>query len=341
MKVVNWYGGNDFRIEIWPDPLPKENEILVEVKAASICGSELHAFTGVSKRREEIHGLPLVMGHEFAGVVAKTGKNVTGFSVGDKIAVNPIIPCGRCEQCISGRNNICSNYKLYGLHIDGSFAEYVIVPAENCYKLSENISFEEAACAEPAAVGLHAARISEINIGDYVAIIGAGPIGLFTLQAVKLLGAAKTVIADLSDYRLQKAKELGADLMINPKRDDIIKTIMELTSNKGVDVSIEAVGKEETVNQAIKIVKKGGIVTVAGLLEKTMKIPMLDVTTKEIRIQGDYGYTMLDFKRTVELISLNKIRASPMIDFKVSFSNILEGFQRLAEMKAIKVIVTP
>jgi len=341
MRIVNWYGGSDFRIEKRPKPSPKENEVLVEIKAVSICGSEVHAFTGVSKRRQEVHGLPLVMGHEFAGIVTEVGKGATGLSVGDKVAVNPIISCGSCEQCISGRTNICPNFKLYGLHMDGAFAEYVVVPAGNCYKLPENVSLKEAACGEPASVGFHAVRISNVVPGDHVAVIGSGPIGLFVLQSAKLSGAAKTIAIDISDYRLEKAKELGADITINPKGEDPVKAVRELTGGKGVDAAIEAVGREITVNQAIQMVKKGGVVTVVGMLEKTMNIPMLDVAVNEIRLQGDYGYTKIDFERAVSLISLGKIRAVPMIDFETNFENIVEGFERLAEGKATKVIVTP
>ncbi|RLI37795.1 galactitol-1-phosphate 5-dehydrogenase, partial [Candidatus Bathyarchaeota archaeon] len=173
MKAAIWYGGKDIRIEDVPKPEIRSDEVLVEVKAVGICGSELHAYEGISKRRRP----PLIMGHEFSGVIAEIGGEVEGFKKGDRVVVDPLNRCGVCEQCTAGRGNICRNVKLLGLHVSGAFAEYVPAPARNCYKLPDHVSFEEGSVVEPLSVGVHAVNRTPIKLGDTVLVVGAGVIG--------------------------------------------------------------------------------------------------------------------------------------------------------------------
>jgi 2-desacetyl-2-hydroxyethyl bacteriochlorophyllide A dehydrogenase len=342
MRIANWYGGEDIRIEEVPKPRIKDNEVLVAVKAASICGSELHAFTGASKRRQEVHGLPLVMGHEFSGEVVEAGKSVKNISVGDRVAVNPIVTCGKCEQCITGRTNICKNLILLGLHVNGAFAEYIPIVSENCYKIPDTLSLEEAALIEPCSVGIHAVNIARLELGDDVAILGAGPIGLMALQAAKCAGAGRIFVVDVVSFRLDMAKKLGADEMVNAAEEDPVQKIMKLTNGEGVDVAIEAVGVKKTVQQAIDMVKKGKTVIVTGMMEKIMEIDMLGVTANEIRVQGDYSYTKKEFASSVKLVSANKINLKPMITHIFPLNEIVNGFKVFEKKKdAMKVIIKP
>jgi len=246
------------------------------------------------------------------------------------------------KQCITGRTNICKNFILLGLHVDGAFAEYVPVLAENCYKISDTLSFEEAALMEPLSVGLHAVNITRLELGDDVAILGAGPIGLMALQAAKCAGAGRIFVTDIVDFRLDMAKKLGADVVINAAEEDPVKKIMELTNGEGVDAAIEAVGIRKTVQQAIDMVKRGKTVTVVGMMEKVMEIGMLNVTVNEIRVQGSYGYTKKEFASAVKLASMNKINLKPMITHVFSLDEIVKGFEVLAQKKgAMKVIIKP
>ncbi|MHA1582615.1 MAG: zinc-dependent alcohol dehydrogenase [Candidatus Baldrarchaeia archaeon] len=342
MRIANWYGGKDFRIERVPKPRIKDDGVLIRVKAVSICGTELHAYTGKSKRREEIHGLPLVMGHEFSGEVVEAGKNVKEISVGDRVAVNPLITCGKCEQCITGKTNICKKIKMIGLHVDGAFAEYVPVIGGNCYKIPDTMSFEEASLMEPCSVGLHAVNVSQIELGDDVVVIGDGPIGLMALQAAKLAGAARIFVVGHHNYRLDLAKKLGADEVINEREENAVKKVMELTDGRGVDVVLEAVGTQKAVQQGIDMANKGKTVTVIGLLEKSMELNMLNVTVKELRIQGSYGYTKKEFGSSVKLASKNKINLKQMITHIFPLEEIQKGFEILAQKKnAIKVVIKP
>jgi 2-desacetyl-2-hydroxyethyl bacteriochlorophyllide A dehydrogenase len=336
MKVAVWYGGKDIKIEDAPIPKLKDKEVLVKVKAVTICGSDLHAYMGVSKRRVP----PLVMGHEFSGEVAEIGSNVRGIKQGERVVIEPVLSCGKCKVCLHGRNNICENMRLIGLHMPGAFAEYVSVPADKCHKLSENISFEEGSLVEPLAVAVHALNRTSFKKGDKIVIIGSGTIGLMTLQVTKLRGAGSIFIIDTLDYKLELAKKLGADKIINAKNQDSVK---EVLSEDGADVVFEAVGRQKTVQQALSMVNKGGKVTVIGMLESKMELDMLDVTVKEIEIRGSYGYTTDDFKQALKLISTGKVKVKSMITHTLPLRDISKGFEILSNEKenAIKVVLKP
>jgi len=339
MKVAVWYGGKDIRIEEKPKPGIKVNQVLVRVRAVGVCGSELHAYEGISRRRKP----PLIMGHEFAGEVAEVRKEVKGIQESDRVVIEPIIRCGTCEQCISGRSNICINTRLIGLHTNGAFAEFVAVPVTNQYKIPDNISFEEASLVEPFSVGIHAVNLSSIKIGDYVAVVGDGVIGLTTLQAAKLAGAGRLIVIGHHDYRLNMARQLGADVVINSEREDPVNKITKLSDAKGVDVVVEAVGSRTAVQQSMAMVKKGGVVTLVGMLEKTMELEMLNVVTEEIEIKGSYGFTSRDFKSALDLISAGKLNARSLITHVFPLDHIKKGFEILAkrEKGAIKVVIQP
>jgi len=339
MKVAVWHGGKDIRIEERSKPAIKDDEALVRVRAAGICGSELHAYEGVSERRKP----PLVMGHEFSGEIAETGGKVEGFKEGDRVVVDPLTRCGVCEQCTRGRGNVCRNVRLLGLHVSGAFAEYVPTPARNCYKLPNHVSFEEASTVEPLAVAVHAVGRTPVKLGDKVAVIGAGVIGLMLLQAAKAAGAGITFVTDVVDYRLGFAEKLGADVTINSKIDDPIKRIMKLTDMKGVDVALEAVGIQSTVQQAMAMVCIGGRVTIVGMLAKTMALEMLDAVAKELDIKGTYGYTPDDFKAALNMISSGKASVKPLVTNVLPLDAVSEGFKLLSEKAegVIKVVLKP
>ncbi|MEM3062996.1 MAG: alcohol dehydrogenase catalytic domain-containing protein, partial [Nitrososphaerota archaeon] len=212
MKAAIWYGGKNIRIEDVPEPEISDNDVLIKVKAVGICGSELHAYEGISERRKP----PLIMGHEFSGEVIEVGKNVKNLVKGDRVAVDPIIRCLKCEQCLNGRSNICENMRLIGLHTPGAFSEYIAIPAEKCYKMPDNLSFEEASMVEPMSVGVHAVNLASMKINSDVAIIGGtGVIGLCTLQALRTVGAGRIICTGTRENKLRIAEKLGANILIN------------------------------------------------------------------------------------------------------------------------------
>jgi 2-desacetyl-2-hydroxyethyl bacteriochlorophyllide A dehydrogenase len=336
IKAAVWYGGKDIRIENVPLPKIKDDEVLLKVKAVSICGSDLHAYRGVSKRRVP----PLVMGHEFSGEIAEVGRTVKNLSIGERVVVEPIISCGSCRLCRLGRDNICENLQLVGLHRSGAFSEYVSVPAKKCYTLPKMVSFEEASLVEPLAVAVHAVHLASLEKNEAIAIIGSGAIGLMILQVAKKGGAGKIVVLDTLDYRLALAKSLGATTTINVKKEVPLQRIL---TDGGVDTVFEAVGHQETVQQGLEMVRTGGKVIVIGMLEATMQLPILDITVKEIDLQGSYGYTSDDFQQALKLIAQGKVNVKPLITHLLPLDDIKKGFEILSQgaEDVIKVVLNP
>jgi 2-desacetyl-2-hydroxyethyl bacteriochlorophyllide A dehydrogenase len=331
-----WYGGKDIRIENVPLPKIKDDEVLLKVKAVSICGSDLHAYRGLSKRRIP----PLVMGHEFSGEIVEVGGTVKNHRMGERVVVEPIISCGTCRLCRRGRNNICEKLQLVGLHLSGAFSEYVSVPAKKCYTLPKTVSFEEASLVEPLAVAVHAVHLASLEKNEAIAIIGSGAIGLMTLQVAKNRGVGRIVVFDTIDYRLTLAQKLGATTIINVKKEDPLQRIL---TEGGVDTVFEAVGHQETVQQGLAMVRTGGKVIVIGMLEAIMQLPMLDITVKELDLQGSYGYTSDDFQQALKMIGQGKVNVKPLITHRLPLDDIQRGFEILSQgaEDVIKVVLTP
>jgi len=336
MKAAVWYGGKDIRIEDVPTPKIKDDEVLIKVKAVSICGSDMHAYRGVSKRRIP----PLVMGHEFSGEIAKLGRTVKGLREGDRVVLEPVLSCGTCALCQRGRSNICENMRLVGLHLSGAFSEYVPIPASKCHRLPDAVSFEEASLVEPLAVAVHAVALASPLKGEDIGILGSGAVGLMALQVVRNSGAKKIFAIDTLEYRLDLAKKLGATTTINALKEDPIK---EVLAEGGVNIVFDAVGHQKTVQQALSMVQKGGKVVIIGMLEATMELGMLDVTVKEIEIRGSYGYTSDDFQQALTLIAEGKVEVKPLITHVLPLNDIAKGFDMLSQgtENVIKVVLKP
>ena len=339
MKAAVWYGGKDIRIEDVPKPKIRNDEVLVKVKAAGICGSELHAYEGVSQRRTP----PLVMGHEFAGEVTEIGKDVKDLKLGVRITVDPLKRCGVCTPCVRGQGNVCRNVKLFGLHTDGAFAEYVAVPALNFYVLPDYVSYEEGAMTEPLSVALRAVNNTDVKLGDTVVVIGAGIIGLSILKAARTAGAGRLIVTDIVDYRLDFAKTLGADITINSMTQDSVSRIMELTNGVGADIVFEAVGLEATVQQGINMLAIGGKLTVVGMMSKTMTLNVLSIVSRELQIRGSYAYASDDFRRGFSYIVNRKIDVKSLITNVLPLEKIQEGFELMHEKKGktLKIMLKP
>ncbi len=339
MKAAVWYGGKDIRIEDTPKPTVRSHDVLVRVRSVGICGSELHAYEGISKRRRP----PLIMGHEFSGEITELGGNAEYLSEGDRVAVDPVIRCGACDQCLRGQGNVCRNLRLTGLHTSGAFAEYVSAPARNCHKLSDNVSFEEGSVAEPVSVAVHAVNRTPIKLGDTVAVIGAGIIGLTVLQAAKLAGAARVFVTDILDYRLDFARRVGADMTVNSAAENPVEKIRKATDGLGVDVALEAVGLEVTVRQAMEMAAIGGKLTIIGNLTKTMTLDIQDAVLKEFDIKGSYCYTQEDFRRAVNFIEDRRIDAKSLITNVFPLDEAEKGFELLHKKtdRVLKVLLKP
>lgn len=338
MKAAVWQGGKDIRIEDVAKPRTGPSEVLVRVKAVGICGSEMHAYEGLSKRRVP----PLIMGHEFAGIVEEIGAGSSGLGIGDRVAVNPVVHCGKCEECLSGRTNICSARKHVGLDFPGAFAEYVTIPSRVCYRIPESMSFEMAALAEPISVGIHAAAVANLTQEDLVLVLGSGIIGLSCLIASKQK-AQKTFVSDMFDSRLSFAGFFGADVTIDASKKDTVEEVKRITSGRGVDAAIEAVGIEPTVRQAVASVKDAGRVTLVGNLEENARINISHITLKEIQINGSYGRTQEDFMNALRVLEKTGESTLRLITHTFPLSRTAEAFETISTQKqnTMKVVLYP
>jgi threonine dehydrogenase-like Zn-dependent dehydrogenase len=338
MKAAVWYGGKDIRIEDVAIPTVDPEEVLIKVKAVGICGSELHAYEGLSKRRTP----PLVMGHEFAGIIEQVGERSTGLGLRDRVVVDPAVPCGVCELCLSGQTNICRARRHVGIDFPGAFAQYVKVPSRACHKISDSISFEEAALAEPLSVGTHAASSTNVRDGDVVLILGSGVIGLSCLIAARER-AGTILVSDLIDLRLNFAKLFGADVVIDASAVDPVSEVQRATSGKGADTVIEAVGLEKTVGQAISSVKDGGRVILVGMLDQTARVNILDITLKEIQIKGSYGRTSEDFRKGLTLLEKDPSTIRRLITHTFPLDSVSQAFETMSRKKesTMKIVLVP
>jgi len=338
MLQANLIGPEKIRLEEVEIPYLKENEVLIQVKQCGICGSDIHSYKG---KHPFVHP-PIVLGHEFSGIIFKIGKKVRNFHKGDKVTVEPNIACGKCYNCRHGRYNICKYLKVIGnIGYNGAFAEFISVPQDKVIKLPEKISFEEGALIEPTAVAVHAVKKSEQKIGDKVLIFGAGPIGLLTMQIAKVSGAREIIITDLLDYRLKKAKDLGADKIINPGSQNLVEFIQKTYGEDEVDLIYECVGVEETLSQAIQIARKGTKIMIVGVPEKNPRINLAYIGDRELELIGSLMYIRDDFEEAINLIQKKKIKVTPLITHSFKLKDIKKAFELILEKKEnpLKVLI--
>jgi L-iditol 2-dehydrogenase len=326
-----------------PVPVPAATDVLVQVAACGICGSDVHGFDGTSGRRIP----PLVMGHEAAGVVAAVGSEVSQFSVGDRVTFDSTVYCSECAFCQSGDINLCDDRQVVGVSCGdysraGAFAEYVAVPERIVYKLPDDLGFAEAAMLEAVSVALHAVAVSKLEGGETALVIGAGMIGLLTLQAARAAGCSRVFVADIDVTRLQSAAELGADKTLLLSGAELTKEILRLTDGRGVDVVLEAVGRNETIATAIDSVRKGGTVTLIGNITPQVNLPLQKVVSRQIRLQGSCA-SCGEYPEAMKLMTSGKIRVDTLITAVAPLSDGPRWFDRLhsGEPNLMKIVLDP
>ncbi|GIN37249.1 MULTISPECIES: 2,3-butanediol dehydrogenase [Heyndrickxia] len=344
MQAAVWHNIKDVRVEQVDEPKVLPNQIKVKVEWAGICGSDLHAYQhGLTMEAHPISGQkpPLTLGHEFSGTIVEVGEEVIGHTIGERVAVEPLIYCGDCYACKRGYYNQCSKVGFVGLNRDGGFAEYAIVDENMVHVLPENVSYEEGALVEPTAVSFYAVRESKLKAGDSVAIFGAGPIGLLTLLSAKAAGATQIIVVDLSEERLNKAKELGATTIINGRRDDIADSILQLT-NGGVSVAYECAGVQATMTNAVASVKQGGQVMAIAVFAKPVSVDMGQLMFKAADVTSTLAYRHV-FPEVIEMIATGRLDVKQVITKKITINDIVEeGLNQLInDVKQAKILVRP
>jgi L-iditol 2-dehydrogenase len=325
------------------EPVVGDDDVLVQVEACGICGSDIHGYDGSTGRRIP----PLVMGHEAAGIVVASGANVTDLAAGSRVTFDSMVSCGKCDFCRSGDANLCDNRMVLGVSCGeyrrhGAFAERISVPRRIVYRLPDTLPFEHAALVEAVSVAVHAANVTPVTLGDTAVVVGAGMIGLLTIQAIRAAGASQVIAVDLNDKRLAVAQELGADEVLRGDQCDVPDKVRQLTGGRGADVALEVVGATPTVQTAIESVRKGGNVTLVGNVSPTVELPLQSVVTREIALRGTCGCNG-EYPQCIELINRGIINVAPLITAKIALSDGPEWFERLyaGDPDQMKVVVCP
>ncbi len=322
------------RIEEREKPVPKEGEVLVKVEYVGICGSDLHYYES-GRIGNFIVEPPFVLGHEAGGTVVEVGSGVTHLKAGDRVALEPGKTCGHCEHCKAGKYNLCEDVIFFATPpVDGVFQEYVAHEAGLCFKLPDNVSTLEGALVEPLSVGLHAAMQGGAHIGQTAVVTGAGCIGLVSLLALKAMGVSRVIVVDVIDKRLQKAKELGADYVINGKEQDTVAEIKRLTEGKGCDLSIETAGTQITASQLIQASKKGATIVFVGYSASgEMTLPIGMALDKELTFKTVFRYRNI-YPMAIEAIAAGKIRIKDIVTDYFELDDIQHAMDACVENKA-------
>jgi len=342
MKALVLEKYNKLVIKDVPDPVPSDNEVLIEVKAVGICGSDVHGIDGSTGRRIP----PVIMGHEASGEIVETGEKVTGWKTGDRVTFDSTLYRLDDWYTRKGHYNLSDNRMVLGVSCaefrrDGAFAQYVTVPDHILYHVPDNVSFEQAAMVEPVAVALHAINLSEVKINDSCAVFGSGMIGLFIIQLLKVSGCNVFAIDKISE-KLEMAKKAGADYVFDNNIENVQAEIRRHTQDRGSDFAFEAVGITPTVKSAVESVRKGGTLVLVGNLSSDVEFPLQKVVTREIAVKGSCAING-EYPAVLDLISKGKINVDNMISAVAPLSDGALYFNKLynKEKGLLKVILKP
>ncbi len=326
-----------------PQPEIGPDDVLIQVRACGICGSDIHGWDGSSGRRIP----PLVMGHEASGIIAAVGSDVTDFVEGDRVTFDSMVSCGDCWYCRRGESNLCDHRMVLGVSCGdyrryGAFAEYIAVPQRIVYRIPDALSFEHAALIEAVSVAVHAAARTPIRLGDTAVVVGSGMIGLLVIQALRLAGCRRIIATDINTHRLHAAESMGADVTIHAAEEDVPSRVRELTHGRGADVAVEVVGTGPTIRSAVASTRKGGSVTLVGNVTPEIELPLQEVVTRELSLNGTCGCRG-EYPVCIDLLESGAIQVEPLITARASLEDGADWFQRLYEgdPAAMKVLLCP
>lgn len=343
MRAIVKYAEGEGNIELRevPEPEVGNAEVKIKVKAVGICGSDLHIYKGDIGIPTRI---PFTIGHEFSGIITEVGKNVSRFKVGERVtAENSRYTCGHCHYCMTGNYNLCNKRLATGYAFDGAYADYCVVPENRVYTLPDNVDFLTAALTDPSACVYHAVHdLTGVNAGDTVLITGSGAMGLFAVQYVKANGGIAIITGLAQDAkRLALAQALGADYIINVSEMNIENEIKTITNNKGVDIALECSGNQRAAADCLTLLRRQGKYTQIGIFGKSITLDLDRVLYGEIQLTGSFSQKYTGWKAALELASLGKIQARPLITDILPLEEWEKGFKRSFAGKAIKVVFQP
>jgi L-iditol 2-dehydrogenase len=326
-----------------PEPEVGPNDVLVQVRACGICGSDVHGLDGSTGRRIP----PLVMGHEAAGVIARVGHDVRGWTPGERVTFDSTVSCGACYFCRRGEINLCDHRQVLGVSCGdyrrhGAFAEYVAVPANILYRLPESLSFDHAAMIEAVSVAVHAVNLTPHLVGDTGVVVGCGMIGQLTIQAARAAGFERVIAIDVDDARLRMAAGAGATETLNSRTCDAPAEVLRATHGRGADAVLEAVGATDPIRTAIACARKGAVVTLIGNISPQVELPLQSIVTRQIRLQGSCA-SAGEYPACIQLLASGTIRVDGLISARAPLEDAAAWFDRLYRREAnlMKVIVQP
>lgn len=352
MKAALWYGVKDVRLENIEEPKVTKGNVKIKVKWCGICGSDLHEYLGgpIFIPTDKPHPIskevaPVVLGHEFSGEIVEVGEGVTNLKIGDRVAVEPIVACGTCPACQEGKYNLCSSLGFHGLcGGGGGFAEYTVFPAKFVHKIPDGLSFEKAALIEPIAVAIHSLRVGKFMTGQSAIVLGAGPIGLATIEALKAAGASLVMVMQRKSVRQEYALRAGADIVIDPTEVNVAEEVKRLTGGIGADISFETTGAKIGFDTGIESIKYNGTMVVTSIWEEEISINPNTFIFSEKTIVGTIAYRN-EFPATMAQMNDGRIKVDGYITKKIRLDDIAEeGFGALTgpeKKKHVKILVTP
>lgn len=327
------------KIEFREIPIPKleEDEVLIKIMRIGVCGSDIHVFHG----KHPYTSYPVTQGHEVSGVIDKVGNNITNLKPGDKVTIQPQVVCGKCHSCLHGNYHICDELKVMGFQTTGMASEFFVTEASRVLKLPEEMSYEQGAMIEPMAVACGVFKKTDELNGLKVVVLGAGPIGNLTAQTAKALGAKTVLITDVSDFRLEIAKEVGIDYTINPLRQDLSEEIVKAFGPDRADLIIECVGINQTIDDAITNARKGTDIILVGVFGDKPKVDLGTVQDRELRIIGMLMYQTKEYLKAIELVHSGKVQLEPLMTKHFNFEDYNKAYQFIEENndKSMKVFI--
>jgi threonine 3-dehydrogenase len=323
-------------------PTPRPDDVLVKVLATSICGTDLHIYEWNEWAQNRIRNLPQTMGHELCGEVVERGGNITHIQIGDIISAETHIACGHCYLCQTGNAHICINSRIFGVDINGVFAEYAIVPAANAWLIDKKIPRDYGSIMEPLGNAIHTVLAGEIN-GCSVLVTGCGPIGIMSVAVARICGATRIFATELNDYRLQLAKKVGADFVFNPAKTNVVEKVKEQTDGLGVDVVLEMSGAPKAIQQGFDSLRPGGRFSILGIPGKPMLIDWgNDIIFKYTTVQGINGRLMFStWHKTSRFLSSGRLDLEPMITHRFRLEEFEQGMELMHSGNCCKVLLYP
>ncbi len=347
MQAAVYHGPNDLRVEQRPVPGIGPDEALLKVVSVGICGTDLRILHG--GHRMYTAGVQRIPGHEVVGDIVAVGTNVKGIEIGTRVFVSPNMGCGHCDQCVSGNNNRCANYDAIGITIDGAFAEYMRIPAAaimqgNLIPLEPGTDPAAAALIEPFACVLRGQNAVDVHLGDVVLVVGAGPIGVMHIMLAKLRGAARVIVSEFMETRLQQALAAGADVAVNPQNEDLAEVIARESGGKGADVIIVAAPAHAAQESALQLAAIGGRINMFGGLPKdrpTINFDSNIVHYKELYVTGTTACSTSDCRQAAAIVNSGRLDLSPIVSGRFPLSEAVTAFAQAEDRTSLKIVIEP